>query len=360
MNKGNEMREPRVRGILPPLLPAREQLILEAMAALRDKTAIEAELLAPGADSPQAEARIDLHYDNKKFRYIVECKPLVDRRQLIDQVRRQLPEGSGLLITSYLSRELAHYCREVGQQYMDTCGNAYLRGKGLFVFISGEKDENRLRQPRTPRGLNASGLRVAFVLLTQPRLINAPLKDIAQAAGVALGSAYNMLDELAARGYLLKIDRHQRRLLEPGRLIDEWAINYPFVLRPKLAPRRFTAPDAQWWKTSDEDIPFAWGAEVAANMMTSYLKPATQTLYIEPGHMESALRTLVKRHRLRPDPAGQIEVLEQFWRIEEGPRPATVPPLLVYADLLAILDPRASETVRIIKEKFIDHTFDSP
>ena len=65
---------------------------------------------------------------------------------------------------------------------------------------------------------------------------------------------------------------------------------------------------------------------------------------------------LVKQHRLRADPQGTIEILDAFWNFQlEGPQPDLVPPLLVYADLMATLDPRNLEVAKRIREQHIDH-----
>jgi len=52
------------------------------------------------------------------------------------------------------------------------------------------------------------------------------------------------------------------------------------------------------------------------------------------------------------DPDGDAEVLEAFWQFEfDWPHPELVPPLLIYADLLATGDARNLETARIIYEQ---------
>lgn len=341
-------------------------LIREALAALQEKAAIEGELVDLEPASPRdyrPDAAIDLMYDQRKNRYLVECKSLVDRKAQLDQVRWQLAStGSpGLLIAPYITKELAEHCRTTGLQFIDTRGNAYLRAPGLFVLITGEKGERGQQSVRIPKGLtSAAGLGVVFALLSKPDLVNAPFKDIASHAGVSLGTAYNTLEELERRGYLINKGRaDRRRLLEWRRLMEEWVINYPTTLRTKLHGRRFSAADPHWWENVDlSEFQSAWGSEVAAKKMTGYLKPATQTLYVKSTEMESVIRALVKQHRIRPDPDGEIELLEKFWHWQPDTMPDIAPPLLVYSELLAILDPRTQETADMIKEKFIDPTFD--
>lgn len=340
------------------------QLLLDALKALQDKAFIEGRLVEPepaATRHPLTDALVDLTTENGPLRYLVECKVLVDRKSQIDQVRRHLHAIGlpGLLVAPYLTRELAEHCRSTGLQFIDSCGNAYLHAPGLFVLITGERSGHPRQSFRGPKGLtNAAGLRVVLALLSTPGLIDAPFKDIARHAGVSLGAAYNALNDLEQRRYAINGGgARQRSLLEPGRLIDEWTINYPNALRPKLHGRRFRAPSPDWWQSLDVGgLGAAWGSEVAASKMTGYLKPVTQTLYAPAAAMDDVIGTLVKQHRLRPDPQGEVEILEKFWHWPADG--GIAPPLLVYADLLAILDPRAQETARMIKERFIDPVFD--
>jgi hypothetical protein len=75
---------------------------------------------------------------------------------------------------------------------------------------------------------------------------------------------------------------------------------------------------------------------------------------MRPENARQNLTKLVVDHKLRADPKGEIEVLETFWDFPPTDnRPDVVPPLLVYADLLATMDPRNHETARIIHEEQI-------
>jgi hypothetical protein len=342
-------------------------LVLEAFDALRRTTSLKGELVdldCPMVGYYTPDAMVDVTYTDGKYRYFVDCKSSVDRRAQLDAVKRQLDAidpSHGLLITPYVTKELSEHCRAIDLQFVDTCGNAYLHAPGLYVLVTGEKNERGQRSLKPPRGLtNAAGLRVVFALLCKPELVTAPLKQIASQAGVSLGTAYNALEDLERRGYLINRSNADRRvLLERRRLMEEWVINYPSTLRPKLENRRFSAPDPQWWKKADLlDVEYAWGGEVAANKMTKYLKPATQTLYVESSDMGTFIKSLALEHRIRPDPDGDVEVLEKFWHWEAQSKSHVAPPLLVYSELLALLDPRAQETADVIKEHFIDPTFD--
>lgn len=340
---------------------AEQQLLSDALEALWEKTDIQGTVvqLQPKVTADyQADASVDLVFDDETYHYIVECKTSVDRKAQVDQIDLRLRQiGSRLmLVTDYISKELAAHCRTVGLQFIDTHGNAYLRAPGLFVFTTGEKNEDRRQFAKAPKGLtNQAALRVVFALLSKPELVNATFKEIAALSGVALGSAYNVLDDLERRGYLIAGSKHSRKLLEPHRLVDEWVANFPTTLRTKLNSRRFSAPDPYWWEHADiADFQASWGSEVAAAKMFKHLKPSTQTLYAGSTEMRSVINTLAKQIRLRPDPDGSIEILEKFWSPVIESEPGVAPPLLIYSDLMALLDPRAKETANMIKENFID------
>lgn len=348
------------------LSEAKKNLILNAFDALRDKVDVEASIVEPAVAQSanyQVDAAIDLAYQGGSAHYAVECRFVVDRKAHIDQIRRQFDTtgAKGLLIAPYITKELAEHCRATGLQFIDTSGNAYLQAPGLFVLITGEKNEGKRLALPAPKGLtNAAALRMVFTLLADPGSVRLPYKELAAHAGVSLGTAYNVLTDLAQRGYLIdKVNSKRRRLLEADRLADEWAINYPTTLRTKLNSRRFSAPDSSWWQTvSLTEFDIAWGSEVAAERLTGYLKPVTQTLYVRPDQMEGTIKALSKQHRIRPDPEGDIEILEKFWRWNHTAAHDIAPPLLVYSELLALLDPRAQETARMIKEKYLDASLD--
>ena len=345
---------------------AEAALISHALRILQERTAIAGTLVTlepvmPGQQ--EADGAVKLQHPNGTHRYFVECKSSIDRKEQLNKVQKQLERlgDEGFLITPYLSRELVEHCREIDLQFVDLSGNAYLRAPGLFILITGEKRSLALPTDGEPKGLtNSAALRTVFALLSHPVLLNSPLKHIASTAGVSLGTAYNVLDDLQRRGYLIKSSAAGRRkLLEPERLIAEWAINFPTTLRTKLHLRRFSTPDPDWWQSVQlEAFRYAWSSEVAACKMTGYLKPSTQTLYVDQGDMDNVIKVLVKQHRIKPDPNGNIEILDKFWQTKCDTEVCLAPPLLVYAELLALMDPRSDEVATMIKEKCIDPTFD--
>jgi len=183
--------------------------------------------------------------------------------------------------------------------------------------------------------------------------MRAPYRKIAATAGIALGAVGTVFGDLQQQGLITGHDTtFGRRLLEPNRLLDLWSITYPLRLRPKLHAHRFRAPNPDWWCDLDPiEFDAWWGGEVAADRLTGMLKPATQTMYVAPGSAQQTLRTLVAKHRLRADPTGDFEVLDAFWNLPRGTiQPQVAPVPLVYADLMASLDPRSREVAKVVRD----------
>ena len=344
-----------------------EQALLEqlphALATLARTTGAEGRVVAreTTTDNRRDDAVVEFTINGKTHRYAVEAKTRVDRLAALGHIKNQLErhQARGLLFAPYITATIAKQCRTLDLAFLDLAGNAYLNLPGLHIFITGEKPEGLATTALAKTaGGTPTALRVVFTLLCKPELLNAPYREIVDAAGVALGAIGWIFFDLEERGHIAGAQKkHNRRFLDPERLFEEWVTNYPIKLRPKLNPRRFHAENADWWKNADlRNLGAYWGGEVAAARLTKYLKPAACTIYCTTTRMKEALAKLVADHRLKADPKGNIEVLDAFWELPDDARhPDVVPPLLVYADLVATLDPRNLEAAKLVHKKYIAH-----
>lgn len=345
------------------------QILNHALDALNKAAGVHGRVLTRQVREGQGyrpDAMVELEANGQRHPYAALIKR-VDRFAILREFAQHSTaygqDTPPLLVTPRITAEAAEQCRELGLQFIDAAGNAYLRGPGLYVFVKGQRPTAHeallLPAQDAKRAGTPAHLRVIFVLLCRPALLNAPYRDIAQAAGVALGTIGPVFDDLADRGFITGGKRTGNRiLLERTKLIDEWATNYPIKLRPKLNPRRFKAPTPDWWKALDVAQHGAqWGAEVAAAKLTGHLRPNTFTLYLRTDKGQQHLTRLVATNRLRPDAAGDIEILDAFWTFDEQQTTAqTVPPLLAYADLIATLDPRNLEAAKLIHDQYLAPT----
>jgi hypothetical protein len=149
---------------------------------------------------------------------------------------------------------------------------------------------------------------------------------------------------------LVEIGPRQRTIADVPALLKRWTEAYPDQLRPKLVIERFQADKPRWWeKINIMDYHACWGAEVAAAKLTKHLKPERVVIYADepPGK-------LIIENKLRKTADGDVEILKPFWKFDyQLADRGVVPPLLVYADLIATGDVRNIETAGIIYDKYL-------
>ncbi|MGE5622033.1 MAG: type IV toxin-antitoxin system AbiEi family antitoxin [Bacillota bacterium] len=302
--------------------------------------------------SEAGDARIDLLFANHSTTYLVECKRRVTSAS-VGAIASQLSNiDHPLLVAEYIAPPVADRLRQLNVQFVDMAGNAYLHAPPILVWVTGRKPETPPAASRIARAFQPSGLKLIFALLCKPELAGAPYRDLAAAADVALGSVGWAMRDLKDDKYLLELGTHGRKLINRRRLLEQWSEEYARQLRPKLLIGRFRSL-SQDWQTATE-VPVngvLWGGETAAAKMTNYLKPAITTIYLRKN--PAVQSDLLKKLRLVKDTEGNVELREIFWHCDSAEAPGLVPPLLVYADLLATADDRNLETARIIYEKHL-------
>lgn len=264
-----------------------------------------------------------------------------------------------LLIAPYITTPMAKALREHEQPFADAVGNAWIPSAGLLVHITGQKPTAKLVEPASGKADTPVGLKILFALLCTPDLANAAQREIAAAAGVALGSVPPVLQDLQAQGHVLVMGK-KRRLHPSRRLLDAWAQAYARRLRHKTLQAVYATPEFEsWqkWPLAKAATPVHWGGEPAAALLTDYLRPSILTLYAD-----AMPQQWLARMRMRKPNPGQMEQLlewrKPFWGLLPiGVREDTVPLVLVYADLLATGDGRCLDTANILYEQYLAETF---
>ena len=326
-------------------------LIGEALNALREQTGLEADI------EPQVQNRVDaaaiaIKRGARVWHFNVEVKAWTNKATLYlvkEQVRRMVMVGDWLLVTRYIAPRQADELRAMNLAFLDTVGNAFINREDLYVFIKGQGVE-RGRDARKGDLFRPAELKVLFAFLCQEGLVAETHEQIKKMTGVGLGTINRLIRALELAGYIVKLQGRARRLVRKKELLEQWVMAYPQRLRPKQMIGRFKGPQEPWWMNVDP-VTFdgQWGGEIGAKYLTQYLKPQFVTLYAakQPGDM-------IIKQKLRKDPQGDVEILKRFWNFPNLNETATiVPPLLVYADLLATGDERNIETARMIYERYL-------
>jgi hypothetical protein len=292
------------------------------------------------------DALLRIGRNNAQTEYAAIIKKYVTNDNLgalASQLRHTKPRG--ILVTHHVTPNQSDKLKSLNVPFFDTAGNAFLADETLFVFVSGRRSEHEKPKEKPNRAFQPSGLRTVFALLCNPGLELQGYREIAAAANVSHGTIGLVMNDLQKEGYLMDMGVKGRRLTKKADLIKRWTERYPQQLRPKLLQARYSSMKSDWWKEARlEDFGAYWGGEVAAAKLTKYLRPQQKTIYAA-----TTIPEIQAKYALKKDPNGDVEILKRFWAFdEEASKTGIVPPLLVYADLIASGDDRNIETAEII------------
>jgi len=262
-----------------------------------------------------------------------------------------------LVVARSITEQAAGLLRERGIDYIDEAGNAHIAWGDVLIDVRGRrKASGHTSGGSSSHGSKAfsrAGLQVGFVLLSWPTMAGEPLRGLANASGVSLGTAQAVVDDLAKAGHLYDV-AGKRRLARAGELLNRWSEAYSTRLSPALSLGDFEVPDISWWRGSKEEFTQSnveVGGEAGANLLNPHLIPATLTLYAD----ERPRSLIRKRRMVRVEQGGNIRLRRRFWMTEE--KSWVVPSTLIYADLLASGDPRQREhadRIRISDDRLAD------
>ncbi len=328
------------------------EILAKALEAFNNLTALDFTIEGREVyiEGRKVDAIISLKVNGKVIRYITEIKRFLTPGKLLMVITQLRQFGQkGIIVTDYINPNLADRLKELDIPFIDVAGNAYINEPPVYVFIKGNRQPvEAFAKKQKTRAFQTTGLKVLFAFLCQPELVNAPYREIAKKAKVALGTVDWAVRDLKEAGLLIGTKKRGRKLINRRKLLERWVEVYPENLRPKLMIGRFQANEDEWWKfTEIRNFNAYWGGEVAAAKITQYLKPEIATIYIRDNPAKFLLH-----NKLAKKANGNVEILEAFWGIEyEWHYEDIVPPLLIYADLIATGDTRNIETAKIIYEE---------
>jgi hypothetical protein len=336
-----------------PYHPLREQTILdEAVDAVKRTAALELRVVPHALPRDRGDALLEANAPTGQVQFVAEIKT-ARHFATIGMIKERLihltPGVYPMLVAPYITRALAEHCRELQLPFIDTAGNAYINVPGLTIYVTGEPRPVLLKSdPPRYRAYTEVGMKVIFALLCEPELTDATYREIARAAQVGFGTVGPIIKDLENRGHL--VQRGRKTLVNTRELMEAWVTRYPDALRPKLFRNRYQADVDRLQALDLGGLKAFWGAEVAAQRLTGYLKPEHFTFYLR-----GDAKPLLTKARMRLDLNGNTELLQAFWDLPENPaHPDLVPPLLAYADLMATQDGRNLETAHLLYERFLE------
>lgn len=254
--------------------------------------------------------------------------------------RAQPEEYPTLWVHPYVSARQGEQLRAQGTYYADAVGNAWFRHPELLVSVQGQP------RPNVPAAvspaLQVQVLRLLFQLVLAPALATYAVPQLAAHTQLPAVAVRRVLRHLTSQG-LWQDDAplgHSPLLLpDPARY---WATHYATVLRRRLNAHCYSPrnpADLAGWHRRVLPAACLWSGEAAAHRLLGQPgAPAQLTLYSQLPRNQ-----IVQRLDLVPNTQGPIEILNAFAPAAccAPTDPGCVPPLLVYADLLASQRPAA-------------------
>ena len=326
------------------MMKTESDALLLALANLPQQ--LQPQLLSQVTEPSNAhDAVITLDTSEQQLEFNVELKTIHRKESLQALIANRRPPHH-LLICNVLTPFLASYCADHHINYIDAAGNARINVPGMMLWISGRQlsAPPLSKAPINGKRISIGTMKLIFVLLAYPEVLNTTYRKISALAGISLGMVSKGYSYLKDEGFIRASDK-QLRLMEPEILVVEWIRNYRSVLRPKLGGIQLTAPD-DWHDVSLQDGEI-WGGEVAADQLTHYLKPEQLQLFT-PKPLQQRIGDL----KLRPDQQGRFWLTPSFWGEELQIDPKTQA-LLAVAELLASGDSRNSEVATILNEQYL-------
>ena len=320
-----------------------EQIIYNSMKAIQGIPQAKIEFILQKSGGPFSGI-FRLSGPWGKYHYYIKVVPKLTPT-LADLVIHQIktspaPQNSNpLLVSHYISDQLATLLQQKKIEYADCAGNLYLNQMPLYIKIGGQK--HAPKSPHADRLFRTAGLKLIYLLLRNQQTINVTYRVLADDAGIALGAIGNFFTELEKRGNLTTTDTGKRQLNAVEELLQRWQLGYLETLRPRLFLQRCqVAPNynikqiPEQLKQLSDGNQILIGGELGAALLTGGFQPQSAVLYLNP---ELQLKTIQQLH-LTPDPEGNITLLHLFghqcsWNGRQPDNLTLADPLLTFAEL---------------------------
>jgi len=327
-------------------------ILLIAIENLEKLTQVPVKIVIPqSSNGHHWDALIIIQAGTAESRFQVEVKENVSPSTLARWVDK-LKEAETLLVAKYISNPAKELLEKQGINYLDTSGNCFIRNdSGIFWHIKGQGGMAKNGEIKH-RAFHKNGIKLIYALLLNEELLNERYRVIASVADIAISTVGDILTDLQAAKFLVKVNEKKMALVNKTKLLEQWVTAFNQKIKPKLVRGRYRLGRQNWQQLDLGNLSF-WGGEPAADLLTNYLYPGVWTLYSNLDR-----KNLIEKLQLLPDEReGNVTVYKPFWKIENKdfvlPELKTVHPLLVYADLIGSDNDRNIETAKKIYEQYL-------
>lgn len=334
---------------------------INVKATIQEEPYVSSEVLADG--------KLIIETSYKTVNYVCEIKTGLTS-DVVEQIteyfanfrKRLKHEQRPLLVTRSLSNLVVDQLLEKNIEFIDVDGNIYLNSPEIYMIV-----RNQLSKDSTNKSLEitAAALQVMYTLLIQPSLaIKHDFGDrIANISGVTPKTVKGTLKKLQELDYI-RYRYGKYEIINYIKLLERWELGYSETLRAKLllgtfspiGKRNFSEVEYELKKCAN-NYGYLIGGELAASMLTEYLRPISATLHLNK-NVDN--RHIAVKLKLKPDPEGNIALLQSFGHDEERSNEFRelnknlIHPLLIHAELVRTGNSRLQEIAQIIYDRYIE------
>jgi hypothetical protein len=329
-----------------------EPILYKALRSLEEKSNLQVRWYA-NLKAKDLDGKLELRDNAGKQEFPVIIKSDIRNTHLLAFHKIQNYHSDLLIVAETIFPAIREQLRKMNVNYLDGAGNCFIKKDGWFFLLDGFKTNETITPVSKDRAFSKAGLRLVFHFLCDPDYLNVTYRQMARDHKVSLGNIYNVFNSLKEQGYLANAGDFGNKLIDKKKLVDEWIMGYEQKLKPTLLMGTFrflNGQEKEWQKIPLRNTETQWGGEPAANLLTNYLKPGKLTIYTDV-----TVSNLMKQYRLLPDEKATLSIYKRFWVFNAVGD--TVPPLLIYADLINSGDPRNIETAERIYEQFLSDQF---
>ena len=312
--------------------------------------------------SKQIDGELQLLINNTEYHIV--CKKWITKTNLQRQIATLKLENilyKIILITDYLPLSLAEQLKEHDIQFLDAAGNAFISKRPVYIHIQGKKPNKPHKDialvKQVGKAFQPKGMKVIFMLLTQPKLVNETMRTIADHAEVALGTVKQVMDDLIYQGFIINKGNKRKVVKNRKTLLEKWLDAYPANMEAKLNQALFATDNPEQLKALDiGKYNGLWGGEVAAERYDHYLKAKDILIYLTPEKKQTFLKTArLRKPAAYEVPDYKVIIADPPFEINkiQGDLTDLAHPLLVYANLVTSTDPRNMDAAKRLYDEYL-------
>ena len=177
-----------------------------------------------------ADIIVQIEAGTLKKDIIIEVKSIGEPRLVqtsIYQLRRMgktLPGSYPVFAAPYVSERSREICISEDIGYLDLLGDVYLKFDSVLIDRISNKEREAER--RNTRGIFAPKATRVIRGLLKDSLTNKTISELAESCNMSPAGVYFVIKELENKGYVARERNKSIKLMEPRKLLMDWAANW--------------------------------------------------------------------------------------------------------------------------------------